>query len=870
MCLLVCQKSGQLLSKKSVQLDFAWYNGLQLKQHLSKVSCVNESVPFYEWLKKRRKALDFTLHGLAQELACSPNTLRKYESGERRPSKQLAERLAYLLKIEAEELPHFINYARIGSIDAPIASLVPPPLKAVQKLFQHTRPLTQLIGRAELLNEVRDLLIDDQKRLISLCGPGGVGKTRLAQELLYQLRDDFADGALFVGLSELREPIAALTHIAQQLGLEVEQNDSVELELCTALSKRHILLVLDNLEQIEEFGASLLPILTECPQVWIVTTSRAPLLLQSEQVVLVPPLALPDESAPLQLEQFSRVATIALFLEHARRVNARFALTKRNAQTIAAICRRLDGLPLAIELAANRLRVLSPAQLLKELERSLSLLASSAADLPPRHRTMRSTIAWSCDLLEPEAKQLFIGLAVFTGGATFDMIKTVCPESDQLDSMGLLDQLQFLTEQNLIRANDDDEEVRFSMLTVIQEYASELLAASGRERELRIRHAQWCLDFASHAVSMIEDADQQVWIHRLKVEHINFQSALDWLLCSDTTLLEMGAKLVWHLQRFWYTCGYLAEGMHWVQLYLQQADSLSENLLTDLLYRAAVLANEYRQSAQAEVWAEQSLMLARKQARPAAIAAALPILSSIRQQRGELVEAEALASESVAIFRELGDKAGLSDALDRLAQCAYFRGDLARSISLHEEVVALRRGLDNRWLIAASLNNLGFSIHEQGDSERALPFLYEAVALVEALGNSLMHARMQVNLGSVQFKLGNRAAAAASFSQGLRIIWKHKDLFTLAWLLREVAIMLTDSLPIHALQFMSKAETLSKLHQAEVPQFDQERFQATIDLLRSSLSQEIFLLAWHGGEQQELFDLVSQAIEDCDQIVAEG
>lgn len=853
--------------QKSVRLDFAWYNGLQLKQHLSKVSRVNESVPFCEWLKKRRKALDFTLHGLAQELACSPNTLRKYESGERRPSKQLAERLAYLLKVEAEELPHFINYARIGSIETPIASLVPPPLKTVQKLFTNARPLTQLIGRAELVNEVQDLLIHEQKRLVSLCGPGGVGKTRLAQELLYQLRDGFADGALFVGLSELREPIAALTHIAQQLGLEVEQSESVELQLCTALASRHILLVLDNLEQIESFGASLLPILNQCPEVWIITTSRAPLLLQSEQVVLVPPLALPDESAPLQFELFSQIATIALFVERARRVNARFALTKRNANVIAAICRRLDGLPLAIELAANRLRVLSPVQLLNELERSLSLLASSAADLPPRHRTMRSTIAWSCDLLEPEAQQLFMSLAVFTGGATLDMIKAICAEQDQDDSIELLDQLQFLTEQNLVRASDDDEELRFSMLTVIQEYASELLAASGYERELRMRHAQWCLDFASHAVGMIEHADQQIWIHRLKVEHVNFQSALDWLLCPDGDLLEIGAKLVWHLQRFWYTCGYLAEGMHWMQLYLREADRLPENLLADLLYRAAVVANEYRQSAQAEVWAEQSLALARSQDRPAAIAAALPILSSIRQQRGELVAAEELAAESVAIFRELGDRAGLSDALDRLAQCAYFQGDLARAISLHEEVVALRRGLDNRWLIAASLNNLGFAIHEQGDSERALPFLREATALVDALGNNLMHARMQVNLGSVHFKLGNKPAAATSFRQGLRIIWKHNDVFTLAWLLREVASLIVDENPIQAVRFMSKAEFLSKLHQTEVPLFDQDRFQATIDRARSSLSQDIFLLMWHGGEQQELADLVAQAIEICDQII---
>lgn len=830
---------------------------------------MNETLPFYEWLKKRRKALDFTLHGLAQELACSPNTLRKYESGERRPSKQLAERLAHLLKIEAEDLPHFINYARIGSIDTPIASIVPPPLKPVYQLskpFPIARPLSRLIGRAELLHDVRDLLTQQQKRLVTLCGPGGVGKTRLAQELLYQLQDDFADGALFVGLSELREPIAALTHIAQQLGLAAEKSESVELELRQALAERHILLVLDNLEQIEGFATRLLPLLSECPRVWAIATSRAPLLLQSEQVVQVPPLALPDESAPLQLEQLSQVATIALFVERARLVNPRFALTERNASAIAAICRRLDGLPLAIELAASRLRVLAPARLLQELERCLSLLASSAVDLPERHRTMRSTIAWSCDLLAAEEHDLFVALAVFAGGATLDMIQSVCVDADQFDGVTLLDRLQVLSEQNLIQVSDDDEELRFSMLSVIQEYASERLAASGREQQLRLRHAQWCLDFASQAVAMIEHPDQQLWIHRLKAEHVNFQSALSWMLASDERLLEMGARLVWQLQRFWYSCGYLAEGLHWMQLYLGAADKLPETLQADLLYSAAVLANEYRQTAQAEAWAEQSLVLARKQARPAAIAAALPLLSSIRQQRGDLSQAEELASESVEIFRTLGDQHGLSDALDRLAQCAYFRGDLASAISLQEEVLALRRGLANRWLLASALNNLGVAIHEQGDSARALPFLREAVALVQALGNRLMQARMLVNLGGAQFNLGDRRAAAASFGQSLQIIWQHNDLFTLAWLLREVAILIAESDPLQAVQFFSKAESLHAQHQWQLPHYDQVRFAAALERVRSELAADSFDFAWRSAEQQALSELVFHAIAACQKL----
>ncbi len=825
---------------------------------------MNTALPFHEWLKKRRKALDLTHDRLAHHVGCSPNTLRKLESGERRPSEQLAERLARHLGVAPDQLTALVRYARRGRVELPPAVVpsLPGATPGMPSRSVPPRPLTRLIGREALLAEVQALVLGHKVRLVTLTGPGGVGKTRLAQELAAELHRHFADGALFVPLATLHEPSTALAALAQAVQLAPDADRPLVEALRDALHERQLLLVLDNLEQVIELGASIVELLAACPQLHVVTSSRAALRVRGEHLVPIPPLELPTEAAPPELQALADIPAVALFVERAQAVVPQFVLSAENAPAVAAICRRLDGLPLAIELAAARLRVLPPDALLDRLDRRLPLLVGGARDLPERQQTLRDTLAWSCELLSPAARALFARLAVFAGGVPLDAVSAVCAGCSADDPIAILDQLQSLADHSLIQSNPQSGNARFSMLAIVQEYAAELLAGSGGEHEVRERHARWCYDLCAQALLKINHADQQVWIERLEAEHDNLRAALEWLLADpQPAALELAARLLCLLYRFWYTCGHLSEGLRWMELALARADELPGELRADLLHCAAVLAVEHRRLPQAEAWLLTSLTCSRALGRRAAVAAALPILSSIRERRGDLTAAAALASESVAIFRELDDREGLGDALDRLAQCAYYAGDLPRAIDLHEEVLALRRESGDLWLIGSTLNNLGVAIHENGDPERALPLIAEAVALVGQVGNTLMRARMQLNLGSVQMSLGNVAAAAEWYAHSLALSWSCNDLFAIGWLLRAIATLLIPSNPAQAARMFGKASALVGQDDWQLPPFDRQRLDTALDELRARLDPATHTLAWQTGALADLAAIVAEAAQ---------
>ena len=826
------------------------------------------SLPFHEWLKKRRKALDLSVDELSQRAACSPNTLRKLETGDRRPSRELARRLGQHLQIAPEELPAFLSYARAGSSDEVPAQIIPPvpQLSPAAPQLAPTvpsrpappRPLTRLIGREALLVEVRALLLGQETRLVTLTGPGGVGKTRLALELAGELHEQFADGAVFVPLSALRDAASALVAVAQALHLPADLHPSPLAALREALRERHLLLVLDNLEQLLEIGPSIAELLAACPALRVLCSSRAPLAVRGEQLVPVPPLALPAEAEQPDLELLARAPAVALFVERVRATAPQFELSDENSQAVAAICRRLDGLPLAIELAAARARVLPPAQLLRRLDHSLPILVGGARDMPERHQTLRGAIAWSCQLLSPEERELFAHLAVFAGGGPLDAVAAVCGEAS--DPLVRLDQLQALADHSLIQIVPDPGGPRFTMLTVIREYAAELLAESGQELEARRRHARWCRELCVQAFPMLNEAGQQTWIGRLEAERDNLRAALSWLLANERPgAAEAAAELIWLLHRFWYICGHLSEGLLWMELALARAEELPEPLLVDLLYAAGLLAVEHRQMARGETWLLECVARARATGRRARVAAALPLLSYIREQRGELSDAETLVAESVAIFRELGDQEGLSDALDRLAQCRYLAGDWAQAIELQEEVLAIRRRIGNLWLIGSALNNLGNTVHESGDPRRALPLIAEAAELFARIGNTLVSTRARLNLGSIYISLGDTAAAAGCYATSLDQIWSLHDEFALPWALRGIATIAIPSDPAAAARLFGKAAALTRQHDWELPPFDRERLAAALGELRSRLDPAVYEAAWCAGEAAELRQIVGQA-----------
>jgi predicted ATPase len=576
--------------------------------------------------------------------------------------------------------------------------------------------------------------------------------------------------------------------------------------------------------------------------------------------VPVPPLALPAEAAAPDPGLLGRAPAVALFVERVQAASPQFTLSDENGPAVAAICRRLDGLPLAIELAAARGRMLPPALLLQRLDRRLPLLVGGARDLPERHQTLRRAIAWSCELLGAEERELFARLAVFAGGGPLDAVAAVCDEPGAGDQIARIDQLQALADQSLIQIEPDDEGPRFTMLAVIREYAAELLAASGQEREARRRHARWCRDLCAQAFPALNQAGQQLWIRRLEAERDNLRAVLAWLLADDQPgAMEEAARLIWLLHRFWYICGHLSEGLRWMELALARASELPAALRADLLYSAGVLAVEHRQMARAEAWLEESVACSRALGRRAAVAAALPVLSYIREQRGDVSDAETLVAESVAIFRELGDREGLSDALDRLAQCVYYTGDLPRTIRLQEEVLAIRREFGNLWLIGSALNNLGNAVHESGDPRRALPLVAEAVELFAQVGNSLMCARVQFNLGSVHMSLGNIGAAASHYGRSLELSWSLHDTFGLIWILRGIATLAIPADPAAAARLFGKAEALVGEDGWELPPFDRQRLAAALDDLRARLDPAAYEAAWRAGQAADLAQIVAQA-----------
>jgi len=719
---------------------------------------------------------------------------------------------------------------------------------------------TAFIGREHEAGALRQLLNRADVQLVTLTGPGGIGKTRLVLQVAAEASAEFPGGVCFVPLSAVSDPSLIPSTIGQALGVRETGNQSPQESLKEYVSGlgQPMLLLLDNFEHLVSAAPVITQLLTTGPKLKVAVTSQSPLHVYGEHEFPVPPLALPDLKSIPPLEVLSRLPAVALFVERAQAVKREFALTRENAPAVAAICARLDGLPLAIELAAARIKLLPPSAMLARLESRLNLLTGGARDLPTRQQTLRSTVDWSYGLLNAAEQTLFRRLSVFTGGCTLEGVEAVCDTQGDL-GLDVLDGMASMVDKSLAQQVEHvDTETRFLLLSTIREYALECLVKSNDESAARRAHAAYYLVLAEEGAEDVVAHPE--WLDRFEIEHDNFRLALDYLI--KTGDAEWGLRLGAALFRFWETREHLTEGRDSIaRLLALEGTAARPKLRARLSFAAAVLAGEQGDYASAQRLFEESLDTCLELNDNRGIAVALNALAVNARDRGELPVASSLFERCVGLWRNLGDSADIARALSNLANVTKLQGEYARASSLYDECLTMFRKAGDGAGVAWTLNYQGDVARDKADFVAARSFCEQSLAAFRELRDGWGIASVLSDLAGLSCDLGNDAESRRLYGESIQMFQELGHKRGIARALECLAVSAAaQSNAEQSLHLAGAAAALRQRLGAPLTLTEQPRLEKALEFARRALGNAAGLAAWMEGWAMPVEQAVQEAL----------